>query len=120
MMGPNQFVVRHNVASRSYEVTVDAEVVGSLTYGNAEGRIVFLHTWVAPAYRGRSVASRLVEAALNDARLDDKTVTDYCGFVSGFVARHPEYADLMDRELPGAGHWRAKSALPEAAGLAAG
>jgi predicted GNAT family acetyltransferase len=112
MTGPHQFAVRHNVASRSYEVTADAEVVGTLAYGNAADRIVVLHTRVAPRYRGRGVASRLVEAALTDARLDGRTVTDYCGFVSSFVGRHPEYADLMDAERPGAGHWRASSATP--------
>jgi hypothetical protein len=105
-MSKQQYAVRHNVASRSYEVVSDAEVVGTLVYANAESRTVFLHTIVSPDHRGRGIASQLVEAALDNARLDHKTVTDYCGFVSTFIDGHPEYADLVDPQSPGPGRTR--------------
>lgn len=102
-MDVERFAVRDNNASRSYEVVADGEVIGALVYGNAEGRVVFLRTVVAPAYRGRGIATRLVDAALADARARGKTVTDYCGFVSAFIEGHPEYADLVDPDHSGAG-----------------
>jgi predicted GNAT family acetyltransferase len=46
-------------------------------------------------------ASTLVTRALDDTRAKGMTLTNYCGFVSGFIANHLGYADLIDAEHPG-------------------
>jgi predicted GNAT family acetyltransferase len=112
-MGAREITVRNHTAAQSYEALADATVVGSLVYGNAQDRIVFLSTIVSPAYRGKGIAKRLVEAALTDARLQGKTVTDYCGFIAAFIDHHPDYADLVDDKHPGHAMKDPRSARPD-------
>ncbi len=59
-----------------------------------EARIEIHHTWVAPALRGRGVASALLRAALEEARERGWRVVPTCWYVAGWMQRHPEFADL--------------------------
>lgn len=99
-----EMAVRDNPESLSYEAVIGGEAVGAIVYERAGPRLVILHTIVDPDYRGRGIGTALVRSALDDVRAKDMTLTNYCGFVAGFIAGHPGYADLIDAEHPGHPH----------------
>jgi uncharacterized protein len=80
---------------RRYEIELDGQLAGFLTYRVADGVITHRHTEVDPAYGGRGLGSRLVRYALDDARRRALRVKPLCPFVTAFIERHPEYADLV-------------------------
>jgi predicted GNAT family acetyltransferase len=88
--------IRHNPSQRRYEAWIDDELAGVASY-RLEGDVaVFDHTVVEPAFGGRGVAGRLVGFALDDVRAAGQwRVRPACSFVVGFVAKHPDYADLL-------------------------
>lgn len=78
-----------------FEVLVDDEVVGFLVYHEEEGRVAFPHTEVLPRHQRQGLAGRLTATALEAARQREQQVLPYCRFVAGFIARNPEYIDLV-------------------------
>ncbi len=87
-------VADHPEAAR-YEITVDGDRAGFVTYRLSPGLIAFLHAEVDPAQERRGLGSRLVRGALDDARARGLTVRPVCPFVQWFVATHEEYTDLL-------------------------
>ncbi|MFI1028348.1 GNAT family N-acetyltransferase [Streptomyces sp. NPDC020951] len=83
--------------ARRYEARVDGEskVAGVAEYIRTTELIAFVHTEVAPEYEGRGVGSALARAALDEARAADLRVLATCPFFAGWIARHPEYEDLL-------------------------
>lgn len=86
--------VTHNAAARRYEAVVDGHR-SVCEYELAAGRMVFTHTVVPPELRGRGIAEALVRAALGDARAAGRQVVPQCSYVARFIARHPEFAELV-------------------------
>lgn len=84
-----------NPAARRFEVHVDGALAGSAEYVLQGGRIVLTHTEVSPAYDGRGLGSRLAAFALDQARDRGLKVVPVCPFISSYLRRHPEYADLV-------------------------
>jgi len=87
--------VREARPRNRFEVLVDDEVVGFLVYHEEEGRVAFPHTEVDPRHQGLGLAGRMTATALDAARQRHQQVLPYCRFVAGFIARNPEYADLV-------------------------
>ncbi|MGW3248138.1 GNAT family N-acetyltransferase [Streptomyces sp. NPDC001070] len=79
------------------------EAIAELTYRFVGGRVVLLTTWVDPVYRKNRVATELVSHVLDEIRESRKKITVICPVVGEFIARNPEYADLIDKVHPGAG-----------------
>ncbi|MGY0004748.1 GNAT family N-acetyltransferase [Micromonospora sp. I033] len=92
-----------------YEAIVGDREVAGLTYNVAgDDRIVLLATSVIPEFRKQGIARELIRRVLDDVRVQGKTVTTMCPIVRTFIEHNPGYADLIDREHPGAsqGHTR--------------
>ncbi|HEX4008529.1 MAG TPA: GNAT family N-acetyltransferase [Solirubrobacteraceae bacterium] len=87
--------VSDNPAAARYEIAVDGERAGFVTYRIAPGVITFLHAEVDPDREGRGLGSRLVADALDDARSRELAVRPVCPFVAAFIETHPDYADLV-------------------------
>jgi predicted GNAT family acetyltransferase/glutaredoxin len=87
-------VVNVPEASR-YELRAGEQLLGEAAYHRRGDRIAFTHTEVDEALEGRGFASRLVEAALDDARGQGLEVVPLCPFVASFIDRHPEYQDIV-------------------------
>lgn len=78
-----------------YVITVDGETAGlSVAKEGDDGVVLFSHTEVDDAYEGQGLASKLVAGALDDVRRRDKRIEVTCEYVTGFLEKHPEYADL--------------------------
>ncbi|QFG23651.1 GNAT family N-acetyltransferase [Actinomadura sp. WMMB 499] len=83
--------------AKRYEARVDgeSEVAGIAEYIRTPELVAFVHTEVPPEYEGRGVGSALVRTALDEARAAGLRVLPTCPFFAGWIARHPEYQDLL-------------------------
>ncbi|GAB3398637.1 hypothetical protein GCM10027568_35940 [Humibacter soli] len=86
-----------------WEAVLNEDTVAELPYRYVGGRIVLLSTWVAHPYRQQRVATELIARVLDEIRGTGKKITIICPVVGAFIARNPEYADLIDDVHPGSG-----------------
>jgi predicted GNAT family acetyltransferase len=86
--------VRDNKVLHRFEMDAGGETAGAY-YALAPGVITFNHTEVPASLRGRGIASRVVRGALEAARAANLKVVPRCSFVSAYIARHPEFNDLI-------------------------
>jgi predicted GNAT family acetyltransferase len=86
--------VRDNAESHRFELDADGHVAFS-NYKRDGSTITVLHTEVPSALNGRGIGSALVRGLLDIARAQRLTVKPLCPFVAGYIAKHPEYADLL-------------------------
>ena len=85
-------VIVDNVDRDRYELLLDGEVAGYVTYHRSEGHLHIASTVTLPPHRGQGLASQLVEHVIDDARRDGLSVTTGCWFVQDWLAAHPEGA----------------------------
>jgi predicted GNAT family acetyltransferase len=86
--------VRDNAALHRFELDADGEL--ALAYYRLEpGVMTFTHTEVPPHLQGRGIASELIRGALQAARTRGLKVVPRCSFVSVYLAKHPEFSDLI-------------------------
>jgi uncharacterized protein len=102
--GLDRATVRHDEDGGFYEILVNGVSAGLLVYGLDGGRRVFTHVFIKEEYRGHSLSTALVRAALEDIRAAGGTVTNYCPVVGRFVDRHSDYRPVIDTDQPG--RWR--------------
>jgi uncharacterized protein len=93
MPAPSTDVQRNSVTHR-FEIA--DEPSAHLQYAQADGLLRLIHTEVPPEFRGHGYASHLARAALEYAREAHLRVVPICPFVRTYLARHPEYAALVD------------------------
>jgi predicted GNAT family acetyltransferase len=87
--------VRNNRERSRYELLKDDRVIGVAEYYLRDGVLVFPHTEIDPALRGRGLGAILVREALEDVRRTGSSIVPACWFVAEFIDLHPEYGDLV-------------------------
>lgn len=90
--------VTDNPAEGRFEAHLDdGTLAGIAEYRLAEGIIDFIHTEVL--VEGRGIGSTLARAALDEVRArGDRQVVPHCKFIRGWIAKHPDYQDLLSDE----------------------
>lgn len=84
----------------AYVAHVEGTEAGFAEYRlKPEKRYFFVHTVVEEEFGGGGVATQLVKFALDDVREQGGFVVPVCPFVRGYIARTPEYEDLIDHEI---------------------
>jgi predicted GNAT family acetyltransferase len=86
--------IRDNKAEHRFEMDAAGELAVAY-YRLAPGVMTFTHTEVPAALWGQGIGSRLVRGALESARMQGLKVVPGCSFVSAYLARHPEFNDLV-------------------------
>jgi predicted GNAT family acetyltransferase len=86
--------VRDNPDLHRFELAVDGSVAVA-AYIRRGNEIVFTHTEVPSALGGRGVGSKLAQGALDLVRAGGAKVVAQCPFIASWIARHPDYADLL-------------------------
>jgi len=71
------------------------DAVAFIEHAREGDAVAFLHTKVPESMEGKGVGSKLVKGALEDARSHGFKVIPRCPFVREYVARHPEYQDIV-------------------------
>ena len=94
--------VRDNPDELRYGLLHDGQVIGEIRYRTHPGAVALVHTDVDPAYEGHGYATQLIEAALTDLRGRGLRVVPLCPLVAAYIAKHPEYGDLVadDPQIP--------------------
>jgi hypothetical protein len=86
--------VRDNTELHRFELDADGHVAFS-NYARDGGTITIMHTEVPAALNGKGIGSALVRGLLAIVRAQGLKVVARCPFVAGYIAKHPEYADLL-------------------------
>ncbi len=88
-------ISHHRELSR-WEAHLDGELAGFAEYQLTDELYVFTHTEVDRAHEGRGVGSALAAGALDEVRAEGtRSVLVVCPFIGAWIARHPDYADLL-------------------------
>ena len=98
MEAPN-VAVQDNPCESRYELLLDSKLVGEILYRLAPDAVVLLHTEVLPSLEGKGLGAQLVAGALDDIRARRLPVVPFCPFVRSYIRRHPDYADLVARDV---------------------
>jgi predicted GNAT family acetyltransferase len=88
--------VTRNEAANRFEAVVDG-VLCVLDYRLDGTLLTITHTRVPDAVAGRGIAAALTKAAFDAARRERWQVIPDCAYAAAYVARHPEYQDLVSR-----------------------
>lgn len=72
------------------------EAAGEMTYSRAGPKLIIIdHTGVPDALRGKGIAGKLVERAVNDARAEGFKIIPLCPFAKAQLERHAEWWDVL-------------------------
>lgn len=83
-------------AKQRFEIHVDEALAGFTVYQPRPGSLyAFVHTEVDGAYEGHGLGTTLIRGALDAMRQRQLGVLPYCPFVQAFIAKHPDYVDLV-------------------------
>ncbi len=85
-----------------FEIAAEGVVAGFAEFVDHDGQRVFFHTEIDKSYGGRGLAGRVVAEALTSTRAEGLRVVPVCEFVAKYVAKHPEFNDLVDPVSPAA------------------
>jgi uncharacterized protein len=92
-------VVEHNVVDDAhehrFEIYEGDEIAGFVEYTLRDGAIALMHTQIEPRFEGRGLGSRLARQVLDDVRRRGGSVLPFCSFIRGWIAKHPDYVDLV-------------------------
>jgi uncharacterized protein len=94
---PEKAIVHEPERSR-YVLRLDDRVVGVADYMRDGDALAITYTGVEPRMRGQGLAGELVDFALRDIRESSSKVLPYCSYVSDYIARNPEYLELVPEE----------------------
>lgn len=87
-------VVDRTDASR-YEVLRDGELAGYVDYRHEDEHVVLVYLEMVPAFEGQGLAFALAQGVFADLRERGHMVDPQCPFMARWIAKHPEYADLV-------------------------
>ena len=88
--------VHHDPARHAYFARIGELEVGSVRYGEIDGRVVVLTTTVVPEFRGRGIAVELIADSLDDLRQRVGRISVTCPVVGAFMEANPQFADMLE------------------------
>ena len=79
-----------------YVVRLSEGLEAEMTYRKLGSLVIAIdHTYVPPEYRGNTIAQKLVDRGIADARSAGIKIKPECSYVVAQFRRHPEWADLL-------------------------
>lgn len=91
--------IRDDPEEKAYVIDVDGRRAGKAEYRSRDDLKVFVHTEIDDEFEGMGLGTRLVKYALDDVRASGGRMVPLCPFFAAYLKRHPEYEDLVDREM---------------------
>jgi len=91
-----RYAIRNNEEKNRFEADLGDGSVAIAQYDLRNGKIIFTHTEVPPAWEGRGVGSALIRSALRAARERGLKVVPICRFFAAYMKKHVEEQDLLD------------------------
>lgn len=88
-MSEAELTVTRDDAEGRYEIHVDGVLGGFSEFRvDSRGRLVFPHTVIDPAFRGRGLSGVLIERAMADVAARGETVLPLCPVVTRYLREH--------------------------------
>jgi predicted GNAT family acetyltransferase len=84
-----------NPTMKRFELKLDDDEYAAAYYRLEDGQIVIVHTEVPFRFSGQGIASQLAQAVLEQIRSRGLKIVPQCQFFSAYLAKHPEYSDLI-------------------------
>ncbi|CAM3895971.1 MULTISPECIES: GNAT family N-acetyltransferase [Tsukamurella] len=79
-----------------FELWSRDELIGVVGYELTDhGDVILLHTVVMEKFGKQGFARAIVSGVLDDARSRERQVIPVCTYVRGFLARFPQYQDVV-------------------------
>ena len=79
-----------------FELRRGDALLGVADYRPGGASLIIAHTEIAEGHEGEGLGSTLIGSMLDQLRAGGRTIIPLCPFTAAFVARHPEYADVVD------------------------
>ena len=87
-------------AERRFEAHANGELVGFVDYIPLPGKIIATHTEVFDQFESMGYASQLVRGMIEQLRADGRLLQPLCPYISAWLDRHPDQADIVDPSTP--------------------
>lgn len=88
--------IHHDEQAKRFTVTSNGQEVGLLTYRVlGDGLVDFTHTYVPPEHRGRGIAEKLVEHALEETLQRGWRFHASCWYVDAYARRYPRFQEAL-------------------------
>lgn len=91
----------NNAANQRFEMLLDNGEYAYLEYRYYKKDIAFMHTFVPESHEGQGLAAALAVYAFAFAKEKHLPVMVYCPYVAGYLKRHPEYKEQLDKQYLG-------------------
>ncbi|MDZ4372641.1 MAG: GNAT family N-acetyltransferase [Phenylobacterium sp.] len=86
--------IRDNPGHSRYELPVDGEMA-VITYNLNPPNLMITETLVPQRLEGQGYASRLAKHVIADAKARGLVILPVCPYVSAYLQKHPEHADVV-------------------------
>lgn len=90
-----EYIIIHNESESRFETEVDG-LLSVVDYFRQDSTLVVTHTGVPRELEGRGIAAALTKYLLDYVRENTLKVRPVCPYTATYIARHPEYSDLLD------------------------
>ena len=87
--------VVENPGQNRFELTLDGGTA-LVAYRHDDARLVLVHTEVPSQFAGQGVGSKLAKGVFELLRASGRKAVVRCEFLKGWIAKHPEYNDVVD------------------------
>lgn len=87
--------VVENPEQNRFELALDGGTA-LVAYRRDGDRLVLVHTEVPAQFSGQGVGSRLAKGVFELIRASGRKAVVRCEFLKGWIAKHPEYDDIID------------------------
>ncbi len=87
--------VVENPEQNRFELSLDGSTA-LVAYRRDGQRLVLVHTEVPEQFAGQGVGSRLAKGVFELLRASKRKAVVRCEFLKGWLAKHPEYEDVVD------------------------
>lgn len=89
------FSFNDNAGANRFELLLEGRLAARAEYRLEGGTLTFTHTEVSPGHEGHGLGSKIAKQSLDEARRRGLKVVPRCEFIASYIARHPEYQDLV-------------------------
>ncbi|MDP1746425.1 MAG: GNAT family N-acetyltransferase [Bacteroidota bacterium] len=93
-MNLSEIEVVHNHENKQFEIRRN-DLIARIPYSIKDDSIGLLQTHVPDEWRGKGLAKKLAECALNYAKENNLRIIPYCSFVAKYIEEHPEWLPYL-------------------------
>lgn len=91
--------VDRNDEEKRYEIRLDGDLTGFVTFSERGEVIALIHTETFPQFAGQGLATTLIEETLDDIERRGLSVMPFCPFVNKYIAEHPDRLHLVPEAM---------------------